>query len=216
VNTDQLIDVLSANLEPACPGQLGKTLILAMGTGVAAAFGLMLMTVGPRPDLLSTAHLEWVAAKLLFALSVIGTGAPLLMRSIRPGRENATHWTLLLLPFLAAIVLALAMLLLGRPHAWRGMLLGATPVSWARCLICIVFFAAIPFGALIWALRTGAPTRLKPCGAIAGVVAGGLGAAAYALSCISDTMGFIAIWYSAAIVLCAVIGAQLGPRLLRW
>src|SRR5262249_18027134 len=171
--------------------------------------------VGPRPDLQSTAHLAWVAAKLLFALSVICTGAPLLLRSIRPGLENATHWTLLLLPFLAAIVLALAMLLLGRPQAWGGML-GATPVSWARCLICIVFFAAIPFGALIWALRTGAPTRLKPCGAIAGVVAGGLGAAAYALSCISDTMGFIAIWYGAAIVLCAVIGAQLGPRLLRW
>jgi hypothetical protein len=117
---------------------------------------------------------------------------------------------------LAVLVLALAMLLLGRGHAWSGMLLGATPVSWARCLIYIVFFAAIPFGALIWALRTGAPTRLKLCGAIAGVVAGGLGAAAYALSCISDTMGFIAIWYGAAIVLCAVIGAQLGPRLLRW
>jgi MFS superfamily sulfate permease-like transporter len=31
-----------------------------------------------------------------------------------------------------------------------------------------------------------------------------------------DTIPFITIWYSAAILLCAFIGAKLGPRLLRW
>jgi hypothetical protein len=96
------------------------------------------------------------------------------------------------------------------------MLLGASTISSARCLLSIVFFAAIPLAALIWALQKGAPTRLKLSGAIAGIVAGGFGAAAYALSCTSDTIPFIAIWYGAAIMLCAVTGAQLGPRLLRW
>jgi hypothetical protein len=48
------------------------------------------------------------------------------------------------------------------------------------------------------------------------VVAGGVGAAAYALSCSSDTIPFIAFCYGAAIALCALIGEQLGPRLLRW
>ena len=79
-----------------------------------------------------------------------------------------------------------------------------------------MFFAAIPLAAVIYALRKGAPTRLKLCGGIAGIVAGGIGAAAYAFNCTSDTIPFIAIWYGAAIVLCAVIGAQLGPRVLRW
>ena len=61
------------------------------------------------------------------------------------------------------------------------------------------------------------PTQLRLSGAIAGVVAGGLGAAAYALSCSSEnTIPFIAFRYNAAIVLCALIGAQLGTRLLRW
>jgi hypothetical protein len=216
VNTDRLIDVLSANLEPACHGKIGKTLMLAMVTGGAAAFGLMLATVGPRPDLASTAHLEWLALKLGFALSVIGAGAPLLLRSTRPGLENATNWAVVSVPFLAAIAVAIATLLLVSPQAWRGMLLGARTVSSARCFVCIPFFAAIPFSALIWALRKGAPTRLKLCGAIAGIVAGGFGAAAYGLSCTSDTIPFVAIWYSAAIMLCGVIGAQLGPRLLRW
>src|ERR1700720_2560571 len=79
VNTDRLIDALSANLERVSHGRLEKTLILAMVTGGAAAFALMLATVGPRPDLQSTAHLEWSAIKLLYALSVIGAGVPFLI-----------------------------------------------------------------------------------------------------------------------------------------
>ena len=216
MNTDRLIDILSANLEPACLGQFEKMLILAMTTGGAAAFGLMLATVGPRPDLHSTAHLEWLALKLVFALSVIGAGVPPLVRSARPGFENVTNWAVALFPFFAAIAIALAMLLLGSPGAWKGMILGARTISSARCVLCTVFFAAIPLAALIWALRRGAPTRLKLSGAIAGIVAGGIGAAAFAFSCTSDTLPFIAIWYGAAIMFCAAIGAQLGPRLLRW
>jgi hypothetical protein len=216
VNTDRLIDLLSANLEPVRGGHFGKTLVLAILTGGAAAFGLMLATVGPRPDLHSPAHLEWLAVKLLFALSVIGTGAAFLVRSIRPGLENGMYWTVVFVPFFAAIAAALAILVFGRPDAWRGMLLGAHSFSAAHCFLCIPFFAAIPLLTLIWALRQGAPTRLKVCGAVAGIVAGGVGAAAYAFSCMSDTIPFVALWYGAAIMLCAVVGAQLGPRLLRW
>ena len=69
---------------------------------------------------------------------------------------------------------------------------------------------------LMWALRSGAPTRLARCGAIASIVARAIGAAAYAFSCRGDSVAFIATWYTAGIMLCALIGAQLGPRLLRW
>jgi len=215
MNTDRLIDMLSAELEAVSNGRPGKTLILALVTGGAIAFALMLVTVGPRPDLQSAVHIEWIAVKLLFALSVIGTGALLLNRSMRPGLEDATNWPLVFFPFLAALAVALAVLL-GQPQAWAEMLRGATTISSIRCMLLIVFFAAIPMAAVIYALRQGAPTRLKLGGGIAGIVAGGIGAAAYAFNCTSDTIPFIAIWYSAAIVICAVIGSQLGPRLLRW
>ena len=215
MNTDRLIDMLSAELEAVNSGRLGKTLILAIVTGGSIAFGLMLVTVGPRHDLQSTAHLEWVAVKLLFALSVIGAGALLLNKSMRPGLEDATNWTMVLFPFLAALAVAFAVLL-GQPQAWRELLRGATTVSSMRCLLLIMFFATIPLAAVIYALRQGAPTRLKFCGGFAGIVAGGIGAAAYAFNCASDTIPFIAIWYSAAIVICAAIGSQLGPRVLRW
>ena len=215
MNTDRLIDMLSAELEAVNSGRLGKTLILAIVTGGSIAFGLMLVTVGPRHDLQSTAHLEWVAVKLLFALSVIGAGALLLNKSMRPGLEDATNWTMVLFPFLAALAVAFAVLL-GQPQAWRELLRGATTISSMRCLLFIMFFAAVPMAAVIYALRQGAPTRLKLCGGIAGIVAGGIGAAAYAFNCTSDTIPFIAIWSGAAIVICAAIGSQLGPRVLRW
>jgi len=216
VNTDRLVDLLSSNLEPVGRVRFGKTLLLAMLTGSAAALILMLTTVGPRADLNSTVHLRWIAVKLLFAVSVIGTATPLLLRSMRPGLEKETHPEIIFLPFLAAIAVALAMLLFVTPQTWSEMLRGATSVSPARCLLCIIFFAVVPFAALIWVLRQGAPTRLSLSGAIAGVAAGGLGAAAYAFACMSDTIPFIAICYGAAIAICAFIGAQLGPRFLRW
>lgn len=216
MNTDRLIDLLSANLEPVGRVRVGKTLLLAMLTGGAVALISMLATVGPRAELDSTAHLGWTTVKLLFAVSVIGTATPLLLRSMRPGLEKETHPGIIFLPFLAVIAAALAMLLFVTPETWREMLRGATSASPAHCLLCIMFFAVVPFAALVWVLRQGAPTRLSLSGAIAGVVAGGLGAFAYAFHCASDTVPFIAVFYTAAIALCACIGAQLGPLLLRW
>jgi hypothetical protein len=216
MNTDHLIDLLSTKLEPVSRTKFGTTLLVAMLMGGTTAFVAMLATVGPRVDLGSTAHLEWTAVKLSFAVSVILTAAPQLLKSMRPGLEKETRPALMLLPFAAAITTAFAILLFVTPGAWIVMLQGATSVSPRRCLLCITLFAAMPFAALVWALRQGAPTRLRLCGAIAGVVAGGFGAAAYALSCISDTIPFVAVCYGAAIALCAVIGAQLGPRFLRW
>jgi hypothetical protein len=87
---------------------------------------------------------------------------------------------------------------------------------WLLCLYCIPLFAAIPFILLVWALRLGAPTHLTQTGAMAGLVAGAVGAAAYAFHCPDDSLPFIALWYGAAIAGCAAVGALLGPRVLRW
>jgi hypothetical protein len=208
--------MLSANLEPVNARWLGKTLVLAILAGGTGAAVLMLTTVGPRVGLQSAAHLEWAALKLVLPLSVIGFGIPSLARSMCPGLETRTNWLLVFFPFIAAIAVGLAMLLIVRPEIWIRMLLGASQISSPRCFLCILSFAVSPLAILIWALREGAPTRLEDSGALAGIVAGGIGAVAYAFNCDSDTIPFITIWYSAAIFLCAFIGAKLGPRLLRW
>lgn len=74
----------------------------------------------------------------------------------------------------------------------------------------------LAFVLVVWAVRQAAPTNLRRAGALAGLVAGGLNAAGYALHCTADTLPFVALWYGGTIVLCTRAGALLGPRLLRW
>jgi len=213
MKTDQLIDMLSTNVEPVKSGQIWKPLIWALAIGGAASFCVMLATVGLRTDAAGGVHIGFLALKLLFMLSVISTGTALLMKLIRPGQEARKLFRFLFLPFLVAGFVGAVALALEPSAAWHPMILGT---QWVTCLYCIPLFAIVPFSALIWALRKGAPTHLKRTGAIAGLVAGGVGATAYAFHCPDDSLPFIAVWYGAMILVCAWIGARLGPRLLRW
>jgi len=215
MRTDRLIDVLSTNLEPVKRGRLWKALLWALVVGLVAAFVVMLATVGVRSDFAGATHQIFMALKLLFTLSLIGTGAVFLIKSMRPGQGSRKLFQLVFVPFLvvgSAGLVALA-LAAARSESCLMMMMG---MRWQTCLLCIPLFAIIPFAALIWALRQGAPTNLTRAGAIAGLVAGALGATAYAFHCGDDSLPFIAIWYGGSIVLCTFIGAMLGPKLLRW
>jgi hypothetical protein len=154
-----------------------------------------------------------LALKLLFMLSVIGAGTALLIKLNRPGQDARKLFKLVFLPFLAAGLAGIVAMAITPSTAWGRMCFGK---DWVACLFCIPLFAIIPFAVLIWALRKGAPTNLKRTGAIAGLVAGALGATAYAFHCPDDSLPFVALWYGVMVGLCAWIGAKLGPRLLRW
>jgi hypothetical protein len=213
MRTDRLIDVLSTNLEPVKRGQLARALAVALIAGAIVAFCLMLATLGLRGDLAAPGRFAFLGLKLLFMLSVAGIGAALLAQLIRPGYDTRRRMVLLVVPF--ALIGAAALVALGVTHAetWPVMILGS---QWATCVMCIPLFAVIPFGALVLALRQGAPTDPRRTGAVAGIVAAALGGAAYAFHCPDDSLPFIAIWYGVPIVLWAIAGAWLGPRLLRW
>jgi hypothetical protein len=215
MRTDRLIDVLATNLAPTKRGRLWTALIWALVIGGLAAFLVMLATVGLRPDFAGGMPLGFMAPKLLFTLSLIGAGAVFLVRSMRPGQGSRKSFLLVFLPFLVVGSAGLITLALtgGNYTSCVRMMMGT---RWQTCLLCIPLFAVIPFAALIWALRHGAPTNLRRTGAIAGLVAGALGATAYTFYCADDSLPFIAIWYGGSIALCAFIGAKLGPRLLRW
>jgi hypothetical protein len=212
MKTDQLIEMLSTNLDAVKGGQLNKTLALTFVAGGVAAFCVMLSTVGLRTGG-GGFHIGFLVLKLVFMLILIGAGTALLAKLIRPGQDGKIPYKVILLVFLAIGLVGAVALALQPAAAWGRMMLGT---EWAMCAFCIPFFAVIPFAALIWALRRGAPTNLRRAGAIAGLVAGALGAVAYAFHCPDDSIPFIAFWYGAMVGLCAMIGAILGPRLLRW
>ena len=131
MKTDQLIDMLSANVEPVKRGQLGRTLTWALVIGGAASFCVMLATVGLRTASAGGIHVGFLAVKLLFMVSVIVTGAALLMNLIRPGQEAGTLFRFLFLPFLVAGFLGIVSLALHPSSAWDRMILGT---EWVTCL----------------------------------------------------------------------------------
>jgi hypothetical protein len=213
MKTDRLIDLLSTNVEPVERGRLGRILVLALIVGAIVAFCLMLAILGLRSGIADPGRLGFLGLKLLFMLSVIGIGGALLFRLMRPGREARRAFAFLFIPFAVVGVAAILALCLVHSAAWPGMVLGS---QWAACALCIPVLAVIPFACLVLALRQAAPTNLQRTGAIAGAVAAALGGAAYAFHCPDDALPFIALWYTVPIALWAVIGAKLGPRLLRW
>lgn len=213
MKTDQIIEMLSTNVEPVKPGRFQATLFLALILGGAAAFCLMLATVGPRADISTGMLSAHIALKLLFTLILIGAGTILLTKLARPGQDGRRSYFVILLSFLALAAAGAGALVIHPSAGWGHMVMGT---DWVMCVFCIPAFATVPFAALVWTLRQGAPTNLRRTGAVAGLVAGALGAVAYAFHCPDDSIPFIALWYGVMVALCALIGALVGPRVLRW
>src|SRR5260221_8396248 len=103
MKTDQLIDMLSTNVEPVQQGRVRKTLVGALVVGGAAAFCLMLITVGLRTGVTDGFLPGYLTLKLLFTLSLIGVGAALLERLMRPGQDGRKLFVFLFLPFFIVI-----------------------------------------------------------------------------------------------------------------
>jgi hypothetical protein len=213
MRTDDLVALLSANLEPVDRGSVVRTLWVALAAGSIVALGITLVGLGVRSDLMTAHALIFLAVKLAFAVGTVSLALVYLTRLARPGGERRSFSFPVAAPFL--IILSLATISLGfTPSShWDKMIVGD---QWLECLLSIPIIAIIPFAISIWAVRRAAPTNLARTGAFAGLIAGGVSAMAYALHCTDDSVPFVAVWYGGTIVLCTLAGATLGPRLLRW
>lgn len=213
MRTDELITLLSTNVEPVDRRRVARTLGTAVAIGAAVVLAAVPLTLGTRPDLAEAGAIISFALKLGFALILLVPASVYLMKLARPRAERRTPVALVALPFLLIMLLA-------------GLTLSFTPVShwdrsvmgheWLECLLSIPIIAVVPFAVIIWAVRQMAPTDLTLAGALAGLVAGSLSAAGYALHCSMDSLPFVAVWYGGTIALCTLAGWKLGPRLLRW
>lgn len=213
MKTDDLVELLSRNLEPVDRSAVLRTLGLAVGAGILATLGIAVFGLGVRSDFGTARALIFLAMKLAFATAIVGLAIVYLTKLTRPGGERKTSPFLIMAPFLVIVLLA-AISLGSAPRAhWDRMIVGD---EWLECLLSIPIIAIVPFAGSIWAVRKGAPTNLARAGALAGLVAGGVSAIGYALHCTDDSLPFIALWYGGTIVLCTLAGAILGPRLLRW
>ena len=213
MKTDDLVAVLSTNVEPIGRGLVGRTISIAVAGGAAVALGLVFAVLGLRADLTTIRATIFMLLKIAFALAVIGVAMRYLLRLARPGAERGISPLTIVVPFAAIAVLGAISLGFAPSSHWDRMILGD---EWLECLLSIPIIAILPFAVVIFAVRRAAPTNLVRTGAVAGLIAGGVSAVAYALHCTDDSLPFVAVWYGATIVLCTLAGAALGPRLLRW
>lgn len=213
MRTDELIGLLAQDAEPVAQNAIERRFVLAVAWGLAGAVVLMLALFGLRPELAQDMALPMFWGKLLFAALLAAGCVAVLRRLARPGMGLKHSLVLLALPPLVLWVLAAVALGQAGPAERLPLVLGST---WRTCAFNITALSVPAFVACLWALRGAAPTRLAWAGAGAGLLAGALGALAYALHCPEMATPFLAVWYLAGMALPTLAGAWLGPRVLRW
>jgi hypothetical protein len=213
MKTDELIQMLSAHVDPVDHRRTVRTIAAAVAAGAAVVLMVAVVVLGLRSGLDDIRSFAPVLLKVAFALALLVPASIFLIRLARPGGERGTSLALLGFPFLAIVLIAAFSLAMAPSAHWSGMVAGR---DWLECFVSIPLIAIVPFAFLIWAVRRAAPTDLARTGAVVGLVAGCLSAAGYALHCVDDSVPFVALWYGGTIALCTFAGWKLGPRLLRW
>jgi hypothetical protein len=211
MKTDDLIELLARGAGPAPRAAAARRLAPAAAIGVAASALLALALFGPIPAALYGSAAPWI--KFAYAAGLAVAAAWLTARLARPVARLAVPQRAVLAVFAAMAVLGLATLVAAAPGERADALLGQ---SWATCPGSVLALSMPALAGVLWAVRGLAPTRPAAAGFAAGLFAGALGAFGYSLSCPETSATFVALWYSLGIVLSGLVGALLGPRVLRW
>ncbi len=213
MKTEDLISMLSTNVEPVDHRRVVRNVGVAVAAGAAAAVGMVYFVFGPRPDLTTVETFVPALLKAAFTLIVLVPASIYLIRLTRPGGERQSSVSLVALPFIAVMLLVAVSLKFAPSSHWYGKIFGD---EWLECLISIPVIAVVPFSVIVWTVRQMAPTNLTRTGAFVGLIAGCLSATGYALHCADDSVPFFALWYGGTIALCTYAGWKLGPGVLRW
>jgi len=215
MKTDELIAVLGR--EPPSYSRFTSTLMVAAAALVALALVLTLSLVWlkPRDDLgfALVVHNHVFLLKLVFAFGVVASALPIVRDLSVPGRRVGWDYILAAAPFVIVMLLAMGEFAAMPVSDW------SHHVDRAGLLECVwkIPALAVPaFVVLVIAIRRLAPTNLVHVGAYVGLLSGGIGALGYALHCHDNGFAFVALAYSFAIFETAMVGALLGPRVLRW
>ena len=160
MKTDELVALLSNNVEPVDRNAVVRTLSVAIAGAALAALGTAFAGLGFRPDLTTTGALVYVAIKLAFTIGVVGLAMIYLMKLARPGGERMMSPFVIAVPFLAVVILAAISLWSAPPAHWERMIVGdedtLTPPSDAEAMV-----AAVPDASLVRIAGAGHMTNLE-------------------------------------------------------
>jgi hypothetical protein len=214
MRTEELINTLVADhaAQPR-PRPIGHGLVMAIIGGLAISSALFSLTLGVRPDILSALSTWRFDLKLSANLVLVIAATWVALRLSSPTTKPLSAMRPLLVPALLLLAAAMYELVAVPASAWPSRAMG---VNGVMCLASIIFLSVLPLTATIYALRQGAPTSPTLMGAVGGLLAGALGATVFAMHCTNDSPLFVAIWYTLAIGLTAIVGLLVGQYVLRW
>jgi hypothetical protein len=212
MRTDELIRVLAADSATrAAP--VRRWMLVGIVVALLVSLAMFSLLLGPRSDIRQVAADFDFLFKFVFTLAVALPATLLVLRLAQPAVPwKPTALSLLVAPALLGLAVT-AEFFLSESGSRVTKVLGTT---WLSCVTFIPLLSAPVLVAALVALHHGAPTRPGIAGAVAGLAAGGFGAAIYAAYCIENSALFLAAWYPLAILIVAIAGGALGARVLRW
>lgn len=213
MKTDDLVTMLATGAGAVESGATVRRHALALGWGGMGAMLLMAVLLGVRADLADAVRLPMFWVKLGFPVCLAIAALYAALRLGRPGMSLGRVPAALVAPVVVVWTMAAYALLGAAPGERLALLLGST---WIKCPGLIALLSLPVFVGTQWAMKGLAPTRPALAGAAAGLLAGAVATAVYALHCPEMEAPFLATWYLLGMAIPTAAGALLGRRLLRW
>lgn len=211
-NRDHLIAGLTEQLAPVRAIRMRDGIAVVTATALATLTGVEVVEGLWRGILAGEATpFFWVTSGLLLVLGLSACGAVIAMASPGVGnRHDAPRWASAMLA-----VLPIAAVLSALPHRGAANAIMADAHA-GHCVTASLVATLGAFAALVIWLRRGAPVSLAQAGWFTGIGAGALGTLTYGLSCPVDTIGHLGVWHVTPVVIAAIAGRLVVPRLVRW
>jgi hypothetical protein len=211
MKTSSLIDLLASDQLPS--GLPAATWRKAVGTALVLTVSMVVGGWGLHADLQGLLHSASFQFKNLWVLALALCSGGLLWRHARPAQRDGYGMHGIGLALLAMALMGAITLWQAEPPARWNLLMGQ---SWWSCSLSIALISLPWLAVWMLYLRQMAPTHPTLSGASAGFLSGALATGLYTLHCSETSYAFFGVWYAAGMGLSSLIGAILGPRLLRW
>lgn len=213
MKTDELVARLSADTARDPWREPARALGIGVAAGTVASFAIMVLWLGIRPDLAAAMSTSAYWMKFAYTAAFAIVSFWLLERLARPGAPATTQEFVLFVPFLALASITMVEMANAAPPMRHHMMMGS---SANVCPWRIIALSLPVFVGAFSSLRKLAPTRLILSGAIAGLLAGAVGAWVYAFHCDESAAPFVAIFYTLGVVVVGALGGAIGRFALRW
>jgi len=216
MKTEQLIKVLSqqAAREPGLQRPAAAIVLAVIGATFATVVASILLALYRKESIVLADFADHTTlVKLFFALTIMCAAAISIRDFSVPGRRPRIPFVVTVAPFVFIAAATLVDAYSMAEEQWN------TPVlqgSWWHCLFEVTLLTVPSFVIMTVAVRQLAPVNLRRAGFFVGLFSGSLSTLCYILHQNNESLMFAALTHSFSIVVAAVVGAALGPRVLRW